>query len=82
MNRIFLKSKCDASELEIGKIKVDCVWEHFYIIFNIYYPLKNDIEYLQIVGKPKELGHWGKDGELPAKMSLSEKKTMKSNPKI
>jgi hypothetical protein len=78
MNRIFLMSKCSEGEIKDRSIKLDCVWEHFYVVFNIYYPLENDVEYLQIVGKPKELGSWLVDGGIPAKMHLSEKKTLKS----
>jgi hypothetical protein len=79
MNRIFLKSRCKESELKEGTVDIECVWEHFYVIFNIFYPLNNEVEYLQIVGEPKELGCWLKDDCPPARMQLSDKKTLKNN---
>lgn len=72
-DRIFDKSKFDRDE-EV--IKLDCMWEHFSINFNIYYPLTNDTEYMQIIGGPKPLGAWFKDGGGPIKMKLSEAKTL------
>ena len=56
--------------------KLDCVWEHFSITFNIYYPLSNETEHLQIIGSPAEIGAWFKNGGLPVKMNLTEPKTI------
>jgi len=58
------------------KIKLDCIWEHFGITFHIFYPLKNEFEYFQIIGRPTVLGGWFKNGGTPVKMSLSEPKTI------
>ena len=58
------------------KIKMECIWEHFQITFHIFYPLKNDSEYFQIIGGPKALGEWYRNGNAPVKMNLSEPKTI------
>lgn len=58
------------------KYKIDCIWEHFVITFSIYYPLTNDNEYMQIIGKPTALGGWFKDNGVPVKMTLTEPKTL------
>ncbi len=71
-DRIFNKSKFE-NQLTI---KLDCVWEHFCMSFNIYYPLNNEMEYLQIIGGPKELGNWFREGGQPVKMTLTEAKTI------
>ena len=57
-------------------VKLDCVWEHFSISFNIYYPLNNEMEYFQIIGGPKEIGNWFREGGQPVKMNLTEPKTI------
>lgn len=73
-DRIFDKSKFEIND---DMINLDCVWEHFSISFNIYYPLSNSTEYMQVVGDLKELGSWFKNGASPIKMTLSEHKTIK-----
>ena len=75
-NRIFMKDRLLEDSEE--KIRLDCIWEHFYIRFNIYYPLKSDIEYMRIVGAPKELGSWLQNNLTAVKMTLSKKKTLGS----
>jgi hypothetical protein len=73
-DRIFHRNlHCHKDE---NKIKMDCIWEHFGITFHIFYPLKNEFEYFQIIGRPKSLGGWFKDGGTPVKMNLSEPKTI------
>ena len=72
-NRIFLLDKVSEQG---NKIKLDCVWEHFHIRFNIYYPLKNDIDYMRIIGDPKELGSWFQNDGKAIKMNLSRIKTI------
>ena len=57
-----------------NKIKLDCKWESFIFEYNIYYPLRNDCEYLQIVGGCPGIGNWLLDSFLPCKMKLSEPK--------
>jgi hypothetical protein len=63
----------------LKKIRMDCMWEHFGITFHIFYPLKNESEYFQIIGRPKSLGEWFKNGGTPVKMNLSEPKTIEGN---
>lgn len=58
------------------QIKLDCKWEAFLLEFNIYYPLNNNFEYMQIVGGAKVLGNWLLENGLPCKMRLSEPKTI------
>ena len=50
------------------------MWNHFKINFNIYYPLKNKNENMQIVGEPIPLSNWLREDEKPVKMELSEEK--------
>jgi len=44
------------------------MWNHFKINFNIYYPLKNKNENMQIVGEPIALSNWLREDEKPVKM--------------
>lgn len=55
---------------------IDCVWNHFTITFNIFYPLKDEFDSLNIVGSAKSLSNWLRDNEEPVKMRLSEKKSL------
>ena len=57
-----------------GKYILDCMWNHFKINFNIYFPLKNKYENLQIVGEPIGLANWLREDEKPIKMELSNDK--------
>ena len=50
--------------------------ESFTISFNIYYPLKDGFDSINIVGAPKPLGNWLRKGEEPIQMKVSEKKTI------
>jgi len=74
-NRLFLFDRKLLSPK--NKIKLDCVWEKFVINFNLYYPLKNDSEKMQITGEVNELGNWSLDNNLFCNMRLSEPKTIK-----
>jgi hypothetical protein len=78
-NRIF-----DKTQYEFSKqiINLDCIWEHFTISFNIFYPLANSTEYLQIIGGVSGLGSWFKDGGHPVKMILTDPKTIGGKIKI
>jgi len=76
-NRIFEFDRKLLSEK--GSINLDCKWETFTVEFNIYYPLKNDYEYMQIVGGAKGIGNWLLDNGQPCKMKLSEPKTIGRN---
>jgi hypothetical protein len=73
-NRIFLYDE----KLLIANslIKMDCKWESFLLEFNIYYPLKNDCEYMQLVGGAKGIGNWLNDKGVPCKMKLSDPKQL------
>lgn len=62
-----------------NQIKIDCKWEMFLVEFNIYYPLKNDYEFMQLVGGAKGIGNWLLDNGQPCKMKLSEPKTIGRN---
>ena len=57
-----------------GKYILDCMWNHFKINFNIYFPLKNKYENMQIVGEPIGLANWLREDEKPIKMELSNDK--------
>ena len=57
-------------------IKIDCKWESFLLEFNIYYPLINDCEYMQIVGGAKGIGNWLLNKGIPCKMKLSDPKQL------
>lgn len=70
-NRIFL-----IKNAENDIYKINCVWEHILLTFHIYYPLKNENEFIQIMGRLKELGNWFANGNEPKQMSLSEPKTL------
>lgn len=59
-----------------NKIKLECRWEIFTMEFNIYYPLKNDYEYMQIIGGAKGIGNWLLENGVPCRMRLSEPKTI------
>ncbi len=72
-DRIFDRTKFDENS---DTIKLDCVWEHFSIGFNIFYPLANQTEYMQIIGGVDGLGSWFKNGGSPVKMMLTEPKTI------
>jgi hypothetical protein len=73
-DRIFDKRKKEEDKEKAYKL--ECVWEHFSIAFNIYYPLSNETEHMQIIGRPDEMGAWFKNGGMPVKMSLTEPKTI------
>lgn len=73
-DRIFDKRTID--EDKDRTYKVDCMWEHFSITFHIYYPVGNEVEHMQIIGGPQEIGGWFKNGSIPLKMSLTEPKTL------
>ena len=70
-NRILSAKYLKGLKVENGEYILDCMWNHFKINFNIYYPLKDDNEYMQIVGDPIGLGNWLREGEKPIKMELS-----------
>jgi hypothetical protein len=72
-NRIFDKT---CYGLSTQTINLECIWEHFVISFNIFYPLGSSTEYMQIVGGVSALGSWFKDGRLPVKMTLTDPKTI------
>jgi Starch binding domain len=74
INRVFIFDRSMLNEKK--KIVLDCKWETFMMEFNIYYPLKNDCEYMQIVGGTKGIGNWLLDGGVPCRMKLSEPKQM------
>jgi hypothetical protein len=76
-DRIFY-IKFQNPDSEEGKYKIECLWEHFYITFSIFYPLSNENEYMQIIGHPQPLGQWFKDGGQPVKMTLSKPKSVGS----
>ena len=76
-----LLSTTDTNGLPItndNKYLLICIWNHFIINFNIYFPLKNPNDYLQIVGDPKPLSNWMLNNQPPIKMELSEEKTIKA----
>jgi hypothetical protein len=83
-NRIFFVegSELKTSSSDDSKYKLECIWEHFYITFNIFYPSNNESEYMQLIGEPACLGSWFKNGGLPIRMSLSEPKTIGCNIKL
>jgi hypothetical protein len=72
-DRVFDCTKFSQNE---NFFKLYSSWETFSIIFNIYYPLKNEIEYLEIIGEPHSLGNWLRDQGSPIRMYLSEVKTL------
>jgi len=76
-NRVFVFDRSLLNEK--NEIKLDCKWETYMIEFNIYYPLKNDYEYMQIVGGSKGIGNWLLDNGVPCRMRLSEPKTIGCN---
>jgi len=49
------------------------LWNYFIINFNIYYPLRNPNQYIQIVDSIG-LGNWLREGEKLIKMQVSEVK--------
>ena len=57
-----------------GRYVLNCIWNHFTITFNIYYPLKDKDETFQIVGEPPALANWQRKEEKPVPMRLSEYK--------
>ena len=73
-NRILSTQYLKGLKFKNGKYILDCMWNHFKINFNIYYPLKNKNENMQIVGDPTGLGNWLREGEKPVKMEVSEVK--------
>ncbi len=73
-NRILSTQYLKGLKFKNGKYILDCMWNHFKINFNIYYPLKDENEYMQIVGDPIGLGNWLREGEKPVKMEVSEVK--------
>ena len=73
-NRILSTQYLKGLKFKNGKYILDCMWNHFKINFNIYYPLKDKNEYMQIVGDPIGLGNWLREGEKPIKMEVSEVK--------
>lgn len=75
-DRLLCPGLLDSVFLKNGKYILDCVWNHFKITFNIYYPLNNKDEHFQIVGSPQGLNNWQLDGRKPIKMDLSEEKSI------
>ena len=73
-NRILSTQYLKGLKFKNGKYILDCMWNHFKINFNIYYPLKNKNENMQIVGEPIPLSNWLREDEKPVKMELSEEK--------
>jgi hypothetical protein len=72
-DRIFDRTKFPPNDYDLF---INSIWNHLTINFNIYYPLNNEEEYMQIVGDPKNLGNWFKNGGSPLRMHLSEEKTL------
>ena len=61
-------------EFKDNKYILNCIWNHFVIELNIYFPLKDPSENLQVVGEPPVLANWLREGESPVKMELSKDK--------
>jgi hypothetical protein len=76
-NRVLCTAKTRGlKELKPRTYLISAIWNHFTISFNIYYPLKDGFDSINIVGAPKPLGNWLRKGEEPIQMKLSEKKTI------
>ena len=72
---------CIAKTLRLKELKpctylISAIWNHFTISFNIYYPLKDGFDSINIVGAPQPLNNWLRKGEETIQMKLSEKKTI------
>lgn len=75
-DRLLCPSLLDNFFFKNGKYVIDCIWNHFQITFNIYFPLNNKDEHFQIVGEPLALADWQRNGSKPVQMDLSEEKSI------